>query len=154
MTENWFRTELKARRGLSYAWGESTCPGTRTIEARHESTAAPIGIVWFCHAGNSTIEIQYSFVRESARRCGVRTWLHHKLLEGFPKTRKIITAAGTRFSRPWLVKMGFRKNPRSLDWELEVGGRTESKVQSPKSKARAQRGKGLKGRKGRKGLRR
>lgn len=110
--------ELKTDRSrLFYGWGQSAVPGVKMIEAVHPDCGCPIGTVWFRWISESQIDILYSLVRPGVRRCGIRTYLHERLLETWPNAR-ITTNSGTMDGIQWMTKVGFKFNPPG-EWVFE-----------------------------------
>ncbi len=110
--------ELKTDRSrLFYGWGESAVPGVKTIEAVHPSCGCPLATVWFRWISAAQIDILYSFVRPGIRRCGIRTYLHERLLQTWPDAR-ITTNSGTLDGIAWMTKVGFKYHPPG-EWVFE-----------------------------------
>lgn len=107
----WPRVAKEVKEGkLNYGFGKSAIPGLATIEAMHVDCFAPLGTVWFRFISENQIDVVYSYVRPGVRRCGVRTYLHNKLLQTYPHAR-ITTNSGTMDGMQWMAKIGFRFNP-------------------------------------------
>ena len=117
MDTRWWAVHIRARTGLTYGWRHTTVPGCKVIEAVWEDDVHPIGSVWFIRRGHATIEICESYVPLCYRRLGIRTFLHEKMLESHPSIVAFVTAASTSESKPWLLKMGFKRSPAD-GWRL------------------------------------
>lgn len=100
--------------------GNSTIPGTFTIECRHADMAVPLGTVWFRHVGHETLEVLNSFVHELFRRCGLRTAMHNQLLAYWPSNTRIITDGGTKDGLAWMASVGFVATPDWWEFRREV----------------------------------
>ena len=113
---NAMRSELKSRAGcLSYGYGKSGIPGTTTIEAYHEDMPMPLGVVWYSFAGLNCVQIYSSFVDGHYRRCGIRTYLHEKLLAAYPHVERVLSGAGTKSGMAWMKAVGYKKT--AAGWE-------------------------------------
>jgi hypothetical protein len=113
-----FQSSLKNKQ-IDYNFSNSSIPGTLSLEVTHQDMSMPIGILWYKWVGNTTLEILYSFIIEDGRRCGVRTFMHKVLIDAYPSANKIITASGNKFSKPWLIKTGFKEN-KDGDWVYQI----------------------------------
>lgn len=111
--------EQIAKGELTCGFGRTSIAGTFTIEAILWTVPMPLGTVWFQFVDTHTISIAYSFVFEGVRRTGVRTFLHHQLLAAYPDIEAIVTGAANEFSKPWLLKMGFKED-RHGHWSLRI----------------------------------
>ncbi len=105
--------------GLDFHIRNTSIPGSLAIEATFEDHPSPVGTVWFQWVGNETITINESYVPKQFRRCGIRTYLHKKLIESYPTLKELTTGSCTTESRPWLIKQGFKKDSHK-DWVLEL----------------------------------
>lgn len=102
--------------GASGLWG---------IVALHKYWVQPVGTVYYRWVGNRTIEIADSYVTEKLRRCGIRTAIHNELVRAYRKdVKRFITGGHTRYSKGWLEKMGFKRDPVTNDYTLDVEGET------------------------------
>lgn len=118
--KKWFHDLIRKRVGLTVNFRLTSIPGTWALECVWDHVPLPVGTVWFQWTAKEQISILNSYVPEAYRRLGVRTFLHETLISRYGKNLKIIhTQSGTEFSKPWLVKMGFRKT-KSGEWTLEV----------------------------------
>jgi hypothetical protein len=119
MKDTPFRRQLKLRKGVRYEFGASAVPGTSTIAAVHEDCAVPLATIWFRRNGNHCVEIMSMYTIDHCRKCGLQDWLFDRLLSHMDDTKRVLTAAATRYSRPWLEHRGFKRNA-DLDLELVV----------------------------------
>lgn len=95
---------------LKYNFGQSSIPGTFTIEALREHVPSPVGVVWYTFTDRcKAIVIQRSYVREPYRRCGIRSFLHRSLIEAYPDVDRVVTDTGTDTGEAWLLAAGFKK---------------------------------------------
>lgn len=117
-TTEQIRDELKRRgRPLGFCYGQSGIPGVFTIEATHELMLVPIGVVWYTMVGLQGIQIENSFIDERFRRCGVRTYLHEKLLASYPDRTWVISGGGTKSGQAWMRAAGYKKT--KMGWEFK-----------------------------------
>lgn len=117
MDKHWYYEQVRARRGMTSKIISSTIPGTFIIEATIEFMPVAIGTVWFTWYGNKALETLQSYVHHQFRRLGVRTWLHEELIKAYPVVEKFVTLGTTPCSKPWLKKMGYKKDEFE-DWIL------------------------------------
>jgi hypothetical protein len=104
----------------SINWRYTSAPGTLVAEFFYNTGPQPIGNVWYRYGcDDETIEILGSYVQDTERRKGIRTAIHQWMVSAHPKIRRFITAQSTRYSKPWLLKMGF-KRIRDKYWEMIV----------------------------------
>lgn len=108
--EEWFYPQVRARQGMYTKTIMSTIPGTYLLEATIDFMDTPIGLLYHKWSGNQAIEILQSYVHHQFRRLGVRTWMHEQLCATYPSCRKIVTFGTTKDSKPWIRKMGFKKD--------------------------------------------
>lgn len=109
------RVKLRAKDGVTLAYGESSIPGCHTIEVRHQDFPMPLAVVWFSFFGLNGIQIYNSFVFEKVRRCGLRTMIHEEMLRSYPK-HYVISGAGTTSGQAWMKATGYRKT--KAGWEF------------------------------------
>lgn len=128
------RQEIKDGK-LFYGYGKTAIPGTVTIEATHQDCCMPLGIVWYRWISENQIDIVYSYVRPSVRRCGVRTYLHQRLLACYPHAR-ITTNSGTTEGMQWMSKTGYKFNPPG-EWVFERCSQNAPASTSKKCKSRS-----------------
>lgn len=116
MNDYWrqLRDKLKHENGLSFHYGKAGAPGTFTAEAYHEDCPMPLCVVWFGFVGLNAIQIQNSFTFEYVRRCGLRTFIHRKMLEAYPG-RYILSGAGTKSGQAWMKSVGYKQT--KAGWE-------------------------------------
>lgn len=112
----WMHTELRERRGLTHAHGNSTLAGCRIIEAHFCETPCPIGTLWYRHIHKDVIDILSIYVIDYARRCGVASFLLEKLVESFPETKQVISGDGTVYGKAWMRANGFYQSAASEEW--------------------------------------
>lgn len=111
------RKEIKARDGVTYGFGRTGIPGTFTIEAYHRDFPMPIGTVWYQFSGRHILDSLNSFVDERFRRCGVRTYLHEKLLYTYPTVTRFQSGGGTKFGIAWMKAMKFKQTDHGWIYE-------------------------------------
>lgn len=117
-TKLWDKSVLKEVDNLLLLAGKAALPGVYTLEAYIHAVPQPIGMVWYCRTGNTTLEILNSWVNPRIRRQGVRTKIHKYMLT-IAGIDTIVTLGSTKLSLPWLKKMGFKKQ-ESGDWVLTL----------------------------------
>jgi hypothetical protein len=105
------REDLKVQRNLSFAWNTSNANACRTIEALHQDMPMPVGTIWYRLSTEHSIDILDCYVTEYLRRCGVMTLMFQKLRAAYPSHPHVVTGSGTRFGKPWLIRMGFSQHP-------------------------------------------
>jgi len=111
------RHELKSRSNLlAYGFGQSAICGTFTAEAHHKEMPMPLAIVWFSFTGSVCIQILHSYVNERYRRCGLRTYLHERILAAYPDVNLLMSQHGTAAGEAWMLATGYTKGP--LGWEF------------------------------------
>lgn len=104
----WLHADLKAKRGVSYAHGNSTVPGCRVIEATFIENPGPVGVIWYRHGhSKGVIEILGMFVIDYYRRCGLASYLLEKLVAAFPATVSVVSGDGTEYGSAWMRANGF-----------------------------------------------
>lgn len=109
------RKELKVRDGVTYQFGQSTNPGSHTLEIFHRDMPMPLCVVWFNFFGLKGIQILNSFTFEHARRCGLRTYAHEMLIASYPE-RYILSGAGTESGSAWMKAVGYKQT--AAGWEF------------------------------------
>lgn len=117
--KEWFHDQVRAREGMKTHIYNSSVPGTFIMEATINFMPSAIGVLWFKWCSNQGLEILQSYVHHQFRRLGVRTWMHEQLQKAYPTVRKFVTLGTTKDSKPWLKKMGFKKD-EFQDWILVV----------------------------------
>lgn len=115
--------EIKSRTHLSYHYGRAAIPGLDTIEAYHRDLPWPVGIVWYNFVGLNALQVLNSFVFENLRRCGVRTYLHERLLSAYPNRDLIITTSGTKSGLAWMKATGYKQTENG--WEFHRKHRSD-----------------------------
>lgn len=128
----WLHDDLKARRGLSHAHGNSTLAGCRIIEAHFNETPCPIATIWYRHQRKHTIEILSCYVIDYCRRCGVMNFLLEKLLAAFPGTKQVFSGAGTVYGKAWMRSNQFKEDANG-EWIREI--KPAKKCHSKKSQS-------------------
>ena len=118
------REDVQARRKLTYLHGKPGLQGCYAIEAYHDDMPVPIATVWYAFFGLTGIQTLNSYVWEQLRRCGLRTYLHEKLLAAYPKHTLVISGAGTREGKAWMKSAGFKKTANG--WEFRRSSRRQS----------------------------
>lgn len=117
-TREWV-LRLIAENKLVVNWRETCIPGTLAAEATLPHWPMPVGTVHFRTTGNATIEILYSHVLHSVRRCGIRTKIHETLISWYPKVTAIQSGRGTKEGLAWMKATGYRQAGNG-DWVLKV----------------------------------
>lgn len=110
------RQDIKARRKLCIASGESGNAGVHTIEAYHTDFIGPIAVVWYMFSGRDRLEILNSYVDERLRRCGLRTHLHEAFIKFYPE-RVIVSNTGTKTGLAWMKATGYKLVQNGAGWE-------------------------------------
>lgn len=94
---------------MIYGFGRTSCPGTFTIEANLWTMAYPLAAVWYQFVDGRTIQVMNSFVTAGVRRCGLRTFLHEKMIDAYPTVNRIISDSGTREGAAWMKAVGYQR---------------------------------------------
>jgi hypothetical protein len=100
--------DVKALKQTTWNYGRAVNAGVHTIEFYHQDCPFPLGIVWFWFSAADRIEILHSFVVEHVRRCGIRTFLHARLREGYP-LRDIVSQRGTDSGEAWMTAASYER---------------------------------------------
>lgn len=116
--EQWerYRKHCRAREHLEFRFGRAAQPGVFTAEVYHEELPGPLAVVWFNYFGLGGIQILDSFVFEYVRRCGLRTFIHEKMLAICNECELIVSGGGTESGAAWMKSVGYVKNKRG--WEF------------------------------------
>jgi hypothetical protein len=116
--EQWerYRKDARARERLQFRFGRAAQAGVFTAEVYHEDLAGPLAVVWLNYFGLGGIQILNSFVFEYVRRCGLRTFIHEKLLACCNECDLILSGAGTESGAAWMKATGYVKNKNG--WEF------------------------------------
>lgn len=97
-------------------------PGQQGLFAYHPEYGTPIGHIYFQEILVDVLVIGYVFVHERYRRLGVAAAMIRDLRANAPEAI-IATAVANSFSRPWLLAMGFIKEPNG--WFLRPPAMSE-----------------------------
>lgn len=111
-----YRKDAKARERLEFRFGRAASPGVFTAEVYHEELPGPLAVVWFNYCGQDTIHILNSMVFEYVRRCGLRTFIHEKLLAICRDVDRIVSGGGTESGAAWMKSVGYVKS--KAGWEF------------------------------------
>ena len=117
------RREIGAGQKTSIEFGESTIPGSHTLELRHVDFPAPLGIVWFSFSGLKYLEILNIFTFTYVRRAGVARHLLNYLHRSYPE-RTLLTCDGTSDGLPLLKAYGFKKQVNGWEFPVETKRRS------------------------------
>lgn len=90
---------------VNFSLDDAACGNRRIDTLSGEDVLATI---WFRFEGYTTIDIAGMFTQPELRRTGYASALFRKLLQEHPHVTRVVTASGTRYARPWLLKHGFQ----------------------------------------------
>lgn len=115
-------------------WGETTIPGTSTLEATLPSMCMPLGVLTYSWELGSRISLCYIWVHEDLRRAGLATkMLNHLLASYSPGTiREIATGQVNDLSKPWCLKNGFVYNKARNYWSRDIPAPKKSRAKPVK----------------------